>query len=123
MLFPEISDRKYDREFVRLLSYSLCYNEITAGGNTPEQKIYVKKGVFTMKNMNIPRSQMIKFLIFVPLFFAFSLGMNWIACQFLDNVKFETMLNPQTTPPDTETAGACSCADPSGHRAPDLRTS
>ena len=95
MLFLEISDRKYDREFVRLLSYSLCYNESTAGGNTPEQKIYVKKGVFTMKNMNIPRSQMIKFLIFVPLFFAFSLGMNWIACQFLDNVKFETMLNPQ----------------------------
>lgn len=49
-----------------------------------------------MKNTNnVPRSQMIKFLVFVPLFFAFSLGMNWVACQFLDNVKFETMLKPQ----------------------------
>ena len=94
MLFPEIFDRKYDREFVRLLSYSLCYNESTAGGNTPEQKIYVKKGVFTMKNMNIPRSQMIKFLIFVPLFFAFSLGMNWIACQFFEQLNFSTMVQP-----------------------------
>ena len=94
MLFPEISDRKYDREFVRLLSYSLCYNESTAVGNTPEQKIYVKKGVFTMKNMNIPRSQMIKFLVFVPLFFAFSLGMNWLACQFFEQLSFSTMVQP-----------------------------
>ena len=94
MLFPEISDRKYDREFVRLLSYSLCYNESTAGGNTPEKKIYVKKGVFTMKNMNIPRSQLIKFLIFIPVFFLFNLGMSWIACQFLDTVNFSEVLRP-----------------------------
>lgn len=64
------------------------------GGTPPIKKVICEKGVNTMKNTNIPRSQMIKFLVFVPLFFAFSLGMNWLACQFFEQLSFSTMVQP-----------------------------